>query len=155
GSGGASGFGIAASVSIGYLNVTNSANVMGGADITATGAATVSTQTSIDAKSQADSTAVSLNSNVSFGAAVALNFVQFTSNAIVGTGSVVQGSSVTLEAVTTDNERNDYVATAFTAAGNKSGDAAFAGALALNVVDADTMAYADDGSTLRAIGDIN
>src|SRR5439155_279137 len=54
GSGG-SGVGVAASIAIGYLNVSNTAETLNGADIDAGGAAAISAQQSIDAKAQSDS----------------------------------------------------------------------------------------------------
>ena len=152
-----SGVGIAAAITVNDVNVSNTARIVGGADVTATGGGpvVVGARSSVDGKAQADSTAVNLGGDVEIGAAVSLNFVNLSNIATVSNGSVVTGNGITVEAVTTNNDRNDFVATAYTAAGNKSGSASVAGAIALNVVDAETRAVTADGSDLESSGPVS
>ncbi|HYC46066.1 MAG TPA: LEPR-XLL domain-containing protein, partial [Burkholderiales bacterium] len=155
GSGG-SGVGVAASVGVSVVTVSNSATVTNGADVSGSGAVSISAQASADAKAQSDAMAVDLtNGDVSVAAAVSFNYVTLANTATVSGNSVVDGAGVTLEAVTTASERNDFVATAYSLGGNKGGTAAVAGAIAINVVDIDTTAQADDGATIKSTGAVN
>lgn len=147
-----SGVGVAAAIAINGVTISNGASLTNGADLSATGTVSVGAQTSVDAKAQADAMSVNLGGSVNIGAAVALNFVSLTNSASVGTNSVVTGNGVTVEAVTTGSDRNDYVATAFTAAGNKGGDASIAGAIAVNAIDVETSATVADGATIDSAG---
>ena len=136
--GGGGGVGVAAAIAIDIVRLTNTATVTNGADLTAdAGAVTISAQASVDAKSQADGMAVNLSnsSGTSVSAAVALNFVNLTNTATVAGGSTITGNGITIEAVTTADERNDFVATAVAVSGNKSDDPSIAGVFALNVID--------------------
>ncbi len=149
------GVGIAASVAVNALSIKNSALISNGADVTATGSVTVSAPAHVISKTIADSSAIDITSgDVGVGAAVALNWVSLTNTAEIGSESLVMGNGITIQAVTTDNLTNDYSATAFAVAGN-TGDAAVAGVVALNVVDADTTARTADNSHLVSSGDVD
>lgn len=147
------GVGAAATVAINSLSLKNNAAIIHGADVTTPGTIQVGAPAHVVSHTQADSTAVDSEQNISVGAAVALNWVSLTNNASVGAGSTLSGGDLVVEAVTTGNQTNDYTATAFAIAGN-TGDAAVAGVLALNVVDADTTATTADDSHLLATGDV-
>ena len=136
------GVGVAAAVAINIVRLTNTATVTNSADLTGTGAVSVNALVSLDSKAQADGMAVNFDDNASanVSAAVALNFASLTNTATVGNGSILTGNGITIQAVTTDSERNDYVATAFAVSGNKSAAVAIASVFALNVVDTETRA---------------
>ena len=145
--------GVAASVAVNVLSVHNTAIISHGANVTADGFVKVSAAAHVVARAEADSTAVDLSGDASVGAAVALNISSLTNTAMIGEGSNVTANGITIEAVTTGNNTNDFLATAFAVAGN-TGDLGIAGVVAINVVDADTTALAADGSHLSSTGNM-
>ena len=154
--GGGGGVGVAAAIAINIARLTNTATVTDGADLTGTGAVTLSAQASIDSKAQADGMSVNLSDSAGtvISAAVALNFANVTNTATVGDGSTITGNGVTIEAVTTADERNDFVATAFAVSAADSDSPAIAGVFALNVIDVETKAQALDGSDIESTGGV-
>jgi len=147
--------GVAAAVGVNMLdNVENSAQVLGGADLDADGDGRVEAAAHVVAVAVSDSTAVDLDASASIAAAVSVNAVALANKATVGTGSVVTGDTVTVQAITTGTEKNDFAAGAFSVAGNK-GDAGIAGVAAVNVVDVDSTAMTDDGSVVNSRGSVS
>lgn len=150
---GASGVGIAAAAAVNAATVTSTAQIANGADVSASGPVVVRSQASVDENAQAVATAVDFsNGDVNIGAAVGLNIATLNNRALVGAGSAVTGSGITIEAVTPLGQRNDYSASAYAAGGNKSGSVAGSAVLALNVVMATTVARSDDNADLNATG---
>ena len=92
--GGGGGVGVAAAIAINIARLTNTATVTDGADLTGTGAVTLSAQASIDSKAQADGMSVNLSDSAGtvISAAVALNFANVTNTATVGDGSTITGT---------------------------------------------------------------
>jgi len=148
------GVGIAASVGVNALSIHNTAQISHGADVTATGAVSVSAPAHVVARATSDSSTVDLNGDANIGAAVSLNIASLTNSALIGTGSTVSGNAITVEAMTPANQTNDYTATAYAVAGN-DGDVAVSGVAAINVVNANTTAMTADGSSLVSTGDVN
>ncbi len=145
--------GVAAAVAINALSIKNSAKIVQGADVIASGAIAISAPTHIVSEARADSSAVDISGDASVAAAVALIWVSLTNLAHVEGDSQISGSDVKVEAMTTGNQTNDYRANAFAIGGN-TGDAAVAGVVAINVVDADTSAWISNSATIQSSGDL-
>ena len=148
--GGGSSVGIAASIAVDVVSVSNAASIGSNVTVAAnSGAVQVSASTNVDAKARTDSTAVDLDGSANIAAAFSLNAVSITNTATVGAGADVSGNGITVEAITPVGDHNDISARALSVAGNKGGDVAIAGVFAINVVDSETKAQTGDGSHLH------
>ncbi|HEX8971092.1 hypothetical protein, partial [Oryzihumus sp.] len=161
-SGGKSGgqVGVAASISVNWVVVTNTAQIDPGLRVSATGGAILAgahQQTNATAK------AIGLAFNISDGgtqvaAAVGLNVPQITNTATVGAGAVLtssgSGAGITVEATTPSGKENDFVVWGAAGAGGKN-SASVAASVGVQVISLHSIASVGAGSQLSSAGDIN
>ena len=145
--------GIAAAVAVNVVDIENEASIVSGADVDAGGAVTVSAGAEVDATAKALGSATSLGGSEAnnIAAAVGLNVATVENRAFVNSGSTIEGSGITIEAVTPNTERNDFIVWGAAAGGGK-GDYAFAGSVGINIVNVSTEAGARSGSILKSTG---
>ncbi|MCK4626865.1 MAG: hypothetical protein KAV00_16255, partial [Phycisphaerae bacterium] len=148
---GSSSVGVAAAVSVNVVTVDNTASIQDGVDVFAGAAVSVSAEAEVDATAKALGSAVELSESDNIGAAVGLNVANVTNTAFVGVGSIVEGDGITIEAVTIDNETNEFIVWGVAAAGG-TGDVGVAGSVGINVVNVTTEASARSGSDLESTG---
>ncbi len=149
---GSGGVGVAAAVAVNVMFVDNTAQVINGGDIDRSGAVAIRAESEVDASSKAVGLAVDIESSSSMiGAAVGVSYANVHNTASVGGGSLVKGSNVTVEAVTTGSERNQFVVWGAAAAGG-GGDVSVAGSVGVNIVEYDTLATVS--GDLRATGNL-
>jgi hypothetical protein len=148
---GSSSVGVAAAVSVNVVTVDNTASIQDGVDVFAGAAVSVSAEAEVDATAKALGSAVELSESDNIGAAVGLNVANVTNTAFVGVGSIVEGDGITIEAVTIDNETNEFIVWGVAAAGG-TGDVGVAGSVGINVVNVTTEASARNGSDLFSTG---
>ena len=149
--GGSSGVGVAAAVAVSYIGLDNIAEVASGADITTTGAVKVSAQAEVDETSKALGLAVTLEDSNMIGAAVGVNVASINNKARVLGGSVIHGDGITVEAVTTGSNKNEFIVWGAAAAGG-TGDIGIAGSVAVNVVTFTTEASVANTAHLLSTG---
>ncbi|MGH7419773.1 MAG: hypothetical protein ACREKB_18530, partial [Candidatus Rokuibacteriota bacterium] len=92
----------------------------------------------MDTTAKATGTAFDLSVATNVGAAVALNVATITNQATIGSGAEIAAAGITVEAVLRSGESHDFAAWALAAGGGK--DTGAAGAVAVNVVIAETTA---------------
>src|SRR4029077_695880 len=139
------GVSIAAGISINWVIATNTATITG-VHLTSGGLIKISAQSHSTANAFAIGAAVDLeHSDTSIGAAVGLNVVSVTNTANIPTGATVTGNGVTVEAVTPDGKRNDFISWGLAAAGGKD-DASVAGSVGVQVLTLHSNAFIDKGA---------
>src|SRR5262249_29159242 len=117
--------GVAASVAVNRVKADNTAKVTNGADITAPGAVTISTQAQYDASAKGIGSAINMDdgSGGNIAAGVSVNWVGATNKATVSAGSVITShdavQGITIEAITPSGQTDDFVAWGASAAGGK------------------------------------
>ena len=148
------GVGVAASVSLNWLIVKNTASVGANAHVTGAGAVRVSAQTSIDATAKSIGSAVSVDGS-HVAAAVGVNVANVENNAKVGTHATLEGNGITVEAVTPGSAENDFIVWGLAGAGGASqenGGASVAASIGVEVVLFHTEANVGKGSQLTSQG---
>ncbi len=108
-----------------------------------------------DASAKGVGASIAMDNNVNIAAGVGLNVVNATNEAFVGSGSVIKGKGITIEAKTPASTTDDFIAWGASAGGGE-GNVGIAGSVGINVVNRfDTMAYADTGSHLESSAGIS
>ncbi|MEQ1830523.1 MAG: hypothetical protein ABL921_31495, partial [Pirellula sp.] len=150
------GLGVAASVGFNIFQVTNTTTIANNVDIVATGTVSISANGHFDAETKATGTAVSTEESDGVAAGVGFSYADVDNLASVGNNATIKGTNVTLEALTkspgSETEINEFLVWGAAAAGG-TGDFAFAGSVALNIVDLTYMATSGAGSSLKATTD--
>ena len=143
-------FGLAAALSLSIVNGQALAEVAAGKTVTTGTTVTIEALDDVDSAVTADGSVVKGGASVGVGAAVALNALSLKTSALVR-GTVVAGSGITLRAAglpTDASSANKDVVSAKAIAGSGATTFGLAGALALNVVNLDSLARAEAGSSL-------
>ncbi len=149
-----SGVGVAAAVSVNYVDLTNSASIGDGRTVTGSaGAVTVRATHHTDATSKATGTSLKSGASANIGAAVGLNIALITNEAKIGTGATVSGQGVTVEAITASGETNDFIVWGFAASGGDS-EVSIAGSVGVNVITLTTTASVGAGAAITSTGNV-
>ena len=146
------GVNIAASVAVNWARHTNAASIGNGVVtpvITAAGAVTVSAVNVAGANARAIGVAGDLQASTAVGAAIGLNVEVVTNNASIGADTQISAAGITVEAITPEGKRNDFVVWGLAAAGGKS-DASVAGSVGIQVLTFTTNASAGKGAQLTS-----
>ncbi len=146
------GVNIAASVAVNWARHTNSASIGNGVVtpvITAAGAVTVSAVNVAGANARAIGVAGDLQASTAVGAAIGLNVEVVTNTASVGADTQISAAGITVEAITPEGKRNDFVVWGLAAAGGKS-DASVAGSVGIQVLTFTTNASVGKGAQLTS-----
>jgi len=150
---GSSGVGVSASLAINLRNSHNRAALEAGADIIANGAVTIAAMGHFDATTKATGSAVTIAASNNIGAGVALTVADEINESIVGANSVVQGSAITLQAVSPQGQNLDFITWGAAAAGGR-GNLGIAGSVAINTITLHSTATAATSSSLRSSGNL-
>ena len=148
GSGGG-GTGVAGAIAVNWVVMTSSARITADRTVTATtGAVTVRALSQVDATARAMGSAIDLENDTGVGAAVGLNVQDLTNTASIGTDAVVNGNAgVTVEAITPDGQRNDFIVWGIAAGGGKN-SAGVAASVGVQILLITTTASVGKGAQL-------
>ncbi len=133
---------VAAAIAFNLVTSTSTVLLAAGKDLTTTGGVVFVSRNNTDAKAAADGTSTGATS-VGIGAGLAVNKVTLVNEASIGVGSTVHAKSLTLNAIVLtlgSDDTHAFEANAKAGATDGSGTLGVAGAFALNLVDADTLA---------------
>ena len=151
------GVGVAASISLNWVVISNIASIAQGVHVTATsGHVQVSAENSTDAAAKATGLSYSVDGS-HIAAAVGVNVANITNDATVGQDAVVTGHGITIEAVNTSGNENDFVVWGLSAAGGASqdkGGASVAASIGVQVVSFHTQASVAKGAHLTSEGEV-
>jgi predicted chitinase len=141
------GVSVAASIGVNVVTTDNTAAVVDGADIDATGDVTINAMENIDVVTQAVSAAfdTSNSGSAQIGAGVGLNVVNKTNRAIVSGAAAVSGNNVKVAAETVDNNKSAILAVAAAAGTDGAAVSATAG---VNVVNSTSTAELDGQASI-------
>ncbi|MCC7196433.1 MAG: hypothetical protein IT356_12840, partial [Gemmatimonadaceae bacterium] len=148
------GLGVAASLGLNSLNITNVARIDNSASVNAgTGAIVVRASQLVNESTKAVGTSVALSDSTKIGASAGLNFATINNLATVESGSIVRGGGITVEAITPAGQANAFTAWGAAAAGG-TGGVGVAGSAAIELVNFTTLASAKSGSQLLSTGNL-
>ena len=147
-----SGVGVGAAIAVNAVVVKATATIADGVVVDVAGDATVSSALEVDAKAEAQGTALDINKQTNIGAAVAVNVVVADNLAHVGVGATLKaGNNITVSAGDR-TDRGDAVNSFSTRALAASGadQTGVAGSIAVNITSFTTRADVGAGSTVSA-----
>ncbi|MFN2609691.1 MAG: hypothetical protein ABR507_02275, partial [Actinomycetota bacterium] len=145
------GVGIAASLALNWTRVNNTSSIGNGAHVTTTGPVSVSSSSLTKAVAKALAASSDLSSSVSIAAGVGINVQDITNTASIS--GQVTGTAITVEAITPNGKRNDFIVWGIAGAAGKS-DASIAASVGIQVLTLHTTAFVDKGSLLTSTGPI-
>ena len=144
------GVGIAAGISFNWITGSNTAEVLGGVQLSATGAVKVSGQYTVGATAKAIANAFDTSltaSDARIGAAIGFNYVDVHNHGYVDQDAQIDGNGITVEAVSPADHQ--FIVWGVSAGGGKT-DAGVAASIGIQVISIDAKARVDQGAHLTS-----
>ncbi|TAK65480.1 MAG: hypothetical protein EPO22_04755, partial [Dehalococcoidia bacterium] len=145
---------VAATISVNYLDVANTATIAADVVIGSTGVLKVEAIGQFDGRALATATSTDTSSSTGVAAAVGLNIVVMDNIAQVGAGADLTADSIAVRAITPVGQKNTFQARALS--GAASSGTAVGGSVSVNYLDLETRAAVGNNADLDATaGGIN
>ncbi|MCO6458771.1 MAG: hypothetical protein J5I93_25985, partial [Pirellulaceae bacterium] len=136
---GSRGVGVAAAVAVNVVTVANTARVADGVSVTTDDLLSVMARRETDLITKANASALSFDGDSNIGAAVGLNKVHATNQALVGSNAVLDVGALNVAATVFAKMTDDYLVHAL-GGGVGTGRFGIAGSVAINLITSDTDA---------------